>query len=106
MRIVFDQGTPAPLRKLLSEHDVDLAFELGWSTLRNGELLRMADAAGYAALVTTDKNFRFQQNLANYRLAVVVLPTTSWPKIKSKAEIIASALDNLSPGEIVDLKFD
>ena len=47
MKVLFDQGTPAPLRELLSGHKVSTAYELGWSTLRNGELLAMAEAGGF-----------------------------------------------------------
>jgi hypothetical protein len=39
VRILFDQGSPAPLRESLRKHDVSTAFERGWSTLKNGELL-------------------------------------------------------------------
>ena len=42
MKILFDQGTPAPLREFLPKHEVLTAFELGWSTLKNGELLAAA----------------------------------------------------------------
>lgn len=53
MRILFDQGTTAPLRDHLSEHSVDTAFERGWSNLRNGALLDRAEADGYQILITT-----------------------------------------------------
>ena len=43
MRVLFDQGTPAPLRHALAPHEVSTAFELGWSNLENGDLLREAD---------------------------------------------------------------
>ena len=43
MRILFDQGTPAPLRTYLGEHEVTTVAEIGWSTLSNGELLDAAD---------------------------------------------------------------
>ena len=36
MLVLFDQGTPVPLRKLLSRHTVETAYERGWSTLENG----------------------------------------------------------------------
>lgn len=63
MRILFDQGTPAPLRNSLSNHEVATAFEQGWQTLQNGDLLDAAEAAGFDVIVTTDKNLRYQQNL-------------------------------------------
>ena len=60
MRILFDQGTPVPLRDSLPQHEVSTTYERGWSTLRNGELLDAAEREGYAILVTTDSNLRHQ----------------------------------------------
>ena len=73
MRILFDQGTPVPLRQSLSAHSVSTAYELGWATLKNGELLSSAEERGFEVLITTDTNLRYQQNLAVRRIAVVVL---------------------------------
>jgi len=84
MKILFDQGTPIPLRQMLSDHDVDTAFELGWAELTNGELLSSADEAEFDLLITTDQNLRHQQNLSGRRIAVVIIRTTSWPRIKAK----------------------
>jgi hypothetical protein len=88
VRILFDQGTPVPLKEHLPGHSVVTAYEKGWSTLRNGELLALAEAQ-FDVLVTTDRNLRFQQNLAARRLAIVVLPTTSWPRSRPVAARIA-----------------
>jgi hypothetical protein len=63
VRILLDQGTPAPLRHELTGHGVSTAYEKGWAALKNGELLKAAEAE-FEALVTTDKNLRYQQNLA------------------------------------------
>ena len=82
MRILFDQGTPAPLRQHLLGHTVDTVYERGWSTLKNGALLSIAEQAGYDVLVTTDQQLRYQQNLTGRRLAIVLLLTTSWPRIQ------------------------
>ena len=62
MRILFDQGTPVPLREHLPGHSVETAYEMGWSALRNGELLANAEAE-FDLLITTDRNLRDQQNL-------------------------------------------
>ena len=70
MKVLFDQGTPVPLRRSLSGHTVDTAFELGWATLRNGDLLDRAEAEGYDLLITTDQQLRHQQNLFGRRLAI------------------------------------
>ncbi len=58
MQIVFDQGTPVPLRLALTGHQIATAYELGWSTLKNGELLSAAESAGFDLLITTDRNLR------------------------------------------------
>lgn len=76
MRVLFDQGTPVPLRGSLAGHEVRTAFEMGWSGLDNGELLVAASNA-FDAFVTTDRNLLHQQNLAGLQLAILVLPTTS-----------------------------
>jgi hypothetical protein len=39
VRVLFDQGIPEPLRRLLTHHEVATAYERGWSKLKNGELL-------------------------------------------------------------------
>lgn len=86
MKLLFDQGTPAPLRQELTNHVVSTAYEMGWATLSNGDLLDAAEAQ-FDALVTTDKNLRHQQNLTARRLAILVLPTTSWPTIQRKVGV-------------------
>ena len=102
MRVLFDQGTPDPLRRALTAHVVSTAYELGWSALSNGDLLDAAEAQ-FDAFVTTDQNLRYQQNLTGRRLAILVLPFASWPKLQSHVPTIASAIDSLEPGDYVEL---
>ena len=45
MKILFDQGTPAPLRAHLASHTVDTAYEQGWAVLQNSHLLQAAEEA-------------------------------------------------------------
>ncbi len=73
MRILFDQGTPVPLRSSLDGHLVPTAYELGWSTVTNGDLIRLAEQEGYELLITTDTNLRYQQNLRQRSIAILVL---------------------------------
>ena len=102
MRILFDQGTPAPLRDHLPGHRVETAYEKGWSSLRNGELLIKAEAE-FDLLITTDRNLRHQQNLPTRKLAIVVLPTTSWPRLERMAREIAAAVNSLQSGQYLEL---
>ena len=98
MRILFDQGVPAPLRDHLPGHEVQTAFELGWSELSNGELLALAEPK-FDVLVTTDRNLQHQQNLDGRRIAILVLPTTSWPRLQAISVRIAQELDSIEPGQ-------
>jgi len=54
MRVLFDQGTPAPLRRQLTNCTVETAGERNGSTLENGDLLAAAEAAGFDVLLTTE----------------------------------------------------
>ena len=103
MRVLFDQGTPEPLRLLLTQHEVATAYERGWSKLTNGELLDAAEKEGYAALVTTDSNLRHQQNLERRRIAIVVLSTPSWPRIQRASASVLSAIDRAAPGSYLEV---
>jgi len=98
MRIVFDQGTPAPLRQQLVGHTITTAYEQGWATLKNGALLDAAEYAQYDVLITTDQNLRYQQNLTGRQLALVVLQFTSWPRIRTQVAAIQAVLDTIMPG--------
>ena len=104
MRIVFDQGTPAPLRRVLSGHAVATAFERGWSDLANGDLLRRAEAE-FDLLITTDQNLHQQQNLTARQLAILVLPTTSWPEISRHEAEVLNAVSTIRAGEYRELRW-
>jgi predicted nuclease of predicted toxin-antitoxin system len=98
MRILFDQGTPVPLRRYLIGHSVDTAFERGWSDLQNGELLDVAEQEGYELLITTDQNLRYQQRLTDRQLAIIVLLSTSWPRIQVRIDTIQAAVAGIVAG--------
>jgi hypothetical protein len=104
MKILFDQGTPAPLRHALVGHDVSTAHEAGWSNLSNGDLLQATEAQ-FDILITTDQNLRYQQNLSGRRLAILVLPTTSWPTIQKHLPEVIHAVSRIRPGELIELAF-
>ena len=105
MRILFDQGTPVPLRAALSGHTVATAYERGWSSLQNGELLTAAESQ-FDVFVTTDKSLRYQQNLAGRQLAILVLPYASWPRLSSHVGTIAAAVDAMRTGDFIELVLD
>src|SRR5579859_275972 len=106
MRILFDQGTLQPLRRQLTGHTVDTVYEQGWAMLKNGALLARAEQAGYGIFITTDQNLRYQQNLTGRRLAILVLGTTSWPKIRQHIGRVQGAVDAVSADTYLEISFD
>jgi hypothetical protein len=104
MRILFDQGTPVPLRQALTEHTVSTAYEMARTRLGNGALLRAAEAQ-FDIFITTDQNLRYQQNILETRLAILILPTTSWPQIRAHQGLVVATVNELRPGDVVELKF-
>ena len=98
MKILFDQGTPAPLKNFLPGQSVATAFEMGWNRLENGDLIRSAEAEGFQVLVTTDSNLKYQQNLRDRKIAIVVLLSTSWPKIQARIGSVQETTSTVSAG--------
>ena len=104
MRILFDQGTPVPLRRTLTSHQVSTAFEKGWANLENGDLLRAAEGQ-FDLFITTDQSLSHQQNLAGRRLAILVLPTTNWRQIRQHVSEIAAAVNAMQSGDYRELRW-
>jgi hypothetical protein len=102
MKTLFDQGTPVPLRHALTGHTVSTAYEMGWASLANGDLLDAAER-DFDVLVTTDQNLPYQQNLTGPRLAILILPTTSWPRLTDRLHDVEAALVALKPGSATRL---
>ena len=107
MLILFDNGTPAPLRHALKGHLVVEAIERGWDGLLNGELIAAAEAAGFELLLTTDKNIRYQQNLKARKIAFVVVGNQQWPTLRRYVERVVAAVNAATPGSYaeVDIPF-
>lgn len=105
MNILFDQGTPVPLRTALVGHSVETAYERGWSNLSNGDLLVAARVSSFDLFATTDQNLRTQQNLVGQRLAIIVLPTARWPQIQRHIADVVGAVASIQPGEYRELSW-
>jgi hypothetical protein len=104
IRILFDHCVPRPLTRFLSsEYLVTEARKRGWEKIRNGDLLREAEAAGFDILVTTDKNMSYQQNLTGRVIALVVLGQQEWPRIEPYVAKIVAAVNAATPGSFVEV---
>ena len=104
MLILFDQATPVPLRSFLKGHTVRTAAQQGWDRLRNGDLLNAAEAAGFQMLLTTDKNMRYQQNLAGRKLTVLVLGQQDWGLLRPQIQIVVDAVNQVAPGSYTEVE--
>lgn len=103
MRVLFDNGTPRGVAAALADHVVEEARSRGWDTLKNGDLLSAAEAAGFDVFVTTDRNIIHQQNLTARRIAIVILSKGRWKLIKLRLTEIQAAVATASPGTVVQV---
>jgi len=95
---------PVPIRPYLEGHTVRTAFQQGWDRLTNGELLVAAEEAGFELLLTTDKNIRYQQNLARRKIAILVLGQQQWPLLRPHIQRVVDAVNSASPGSFAELE--
>ncbi|HWE53627.1 MAG TPA: hypothetical protein VG273_27810 [Bryobacteraceae bacterium] len=108
MRILFDHGTPSGIARSLAGHEVTEAIERGWDRISNGELLTRAEAAGFELLLTTDKKIRYQQNLKERQIALVVLGNSAWRIVRKHLDRVVEAVNAATPGSYaeVDIPFE
>jgi len=105
MRILLDECIPRKLKHSLSAHQCRSVPEEGWAGKKNGELLALAEKAGFQVFLTLDRGIEYQQNLQPRNIAVLLIRTKSnrladlLPRI---AEIRAS-LDVLQPGQLAKI---
>jgi hypothetical protein len=99
-------NVPAKLRSYLPGHEVTGVLRLGWHELENGDLLAAAEKGGFGVLLTADQNLSYQQNLTGRKLAQVVLSTNAWPTIRQAPELVAPAVDAVTPGSFQAIQFD
>jgi hypothetical protein len=107
MLILFDHGTPRSIARWLRGHNVVEAAAQGWDRLTNGQLLKAAEEAGFDLLLSTDKNFQYQQNLKHRRIAIVILGNSQRPAVHRYIDRVVTAINTATPGSFaeVDIPF-
>lgn len=105
MKLLLDENLPHQLRNEISGHDCFTVAYMGWGGIENGELLALAAAAGFGALLTKDANLRYEQNLVDLPIAVVVLraPSNDLDDIRPLLPALLSALIVLAPKQITQI---
>ena len=102
MRVLLDESLPRPLGRLLVGHAVRTVSQAGWTSVKNGALLRLA-STDFDVLVTADQNLEFQQNLETLPLAVVVLVANSnrLESLEPLMPLLLDALKVLEPRRLI-----
>ncbi len=106
MRVLIDECAPSALGRFLRQHghECRTAQEAGWGGKQNGELLQLAENT-FDALVTLDTNLRYQQNLTQRKIAVVMIRTHSnrLADLSQHFPACAQALKKIKPGEFIQV---
>jgi hypothetical protein len=107
VKILLDECVDRRFARELSGHDVKTVPEMGWATIKNGELLSLAENE-FDIFVTVDRNLAFQQNLPNFNIAVAVLraPSNRLADLKPLAPKLLSLLSSLKKGEAATISLE
>jgi hypothetical protein len=103
VRVLLDEQLPRLLARELKGHYTRTVAQQGWGGRHNGELLRLAEDAGFEVFLTADQNLRFQQNLAKSRLGVILLIAgrTSLKVLLPLMQKTLTTLGRIRPGELI-----
>jgi hypothetical protein len=104
VKILLDESVPRILKLHLPLLDISTVQEMGWAGIRNGELLRRAEAR-FDVLVTADQNLRYQQNLSGRTLAILVLPSNQVPVVIRLLPQVETSLATIQAGTLVEIPF-
>lgn len=102
MRLPLDENFPADFAKLLVGHHVATVHSLGWSGIKNGELLRRANAV-CEDFLTLDRNLEFQQHIKVLPFGIVVVCTVSNRMVHLSQHVngILEAVAIVTPGTVL-----
>jgi len=105
VKLLLDECLPRDLRKHLRGHDCKTVPEAGLAGKANGQLLELAEQAGWQVLLTMDRGMPYQQNLAGRTLSLAIIRARSnrLPDLLPHVPAILAALPALKPGEVIQI---
>lgn len=105
MRILLDECAPRPLKREFTDCEIKTVVEMGWSGKKNGELLQLMAQEGFTILLTTDQNLRYQQNLQQSGVSVIVLIASSnrLPDLLPLIPETRNTIKSIVPGEVIEI---
>jgi hypothetical protein len=89
------------LRKEIANHEVRTVTESGWSGVKNGELLALAEAE-FDVFLTVDQNLIFQQNLQRFNIGIILMVARN-NRFKTLLPLMSefnAAIEKVKPGEL------
>ncbi len=99
MKILLDENIDVRLRFAFDDsgHDVMTVKFMGWSGIKNGQLLSLMDAHNFDVFIAVDKNLPYQQNTERLPVTIFILDVVKnvLLSVKPFAPVI---LDHLSKG--------
>ena len=102
MRILLDECVPWPMHRLLSKDACTSVQAQGWSGIRNGDLLELAEAE-FDLFITSDQNIRYQQNLVGRRIAILEFSTNDLRRLQAARSLIEAAIGEMQSSECKQL---
>ncbi len=103
MKVLLDECVPWPMHKFLSDHECATAQQRGWGGIKNGDLLKLAEAE-FDIFITSDQNIRYQQNLAGFCIGILELSTNDLHRIIAAEALIRSAIAAIQPSQLQHLE--
>lgn len=105
MKVLLDECLPQKLRLFLPGHDVQSARFAGFSGKKNGELLQLAEDAGFEVLVSADQGIPFQNKMDGRTIALVILkaPSNDIDTLRRGAELVLETIGRIGPGAVIAL---
>jgi hypothetical protein len=104
MKVLLDECVPRKLRRELAEHEVLTVTEHGWSGIKNGKLLALAEAE-FDVFLTVDQNLKYQQNLKAFEIGIILLVARN-NRLKTLLPLMPEAreaLENIKTGDFIRL---
>ena len=102
MTILLDESVPRVVKIRLHEFSIATVQEMGWTGMKNGDLLAAASQQ-FTVLITADKNLRYQQNLKDHRLSIIVLPTNQVSLVVTLLPVIQDILRAIQLGDLIHI---
>ena len=105
MKLLLDENLPKRLKTDFPEHEIYTVRDKGWNGVKNGRLLELLISEGFDALLTFDKNLRYQQNFEKYSISVFILTATinTYTELSKLSPQVIKYLNTgkLTPGPII-----